>query len=339
MWELKNETPYIADRGWYRDINGAEVWVVAIKATYAIQPDGSVVPATSLLPVNTGAVTYPDSEEMLYDTDLGPEKTATDILLNGHAWSRMNKEVTQLFVGMKVAGICRLAKVIGERVWNGVEYSAPARFTKMPLRYTNMANTAAGLPDICNPLGIHHSTPVATENAAHLPQIEFLTDKGYPGFGAVPRNWPGRLRYAGTYDQNWRENRAPLFPEDFEANFWQSAPPPQYAAGQLRGGEIVTLANLTPPDFSASSLISFAIPRVSLRLRTQFTDGSTQIHRAKMHTVILEPDYPRFSVVWHSALPCHQRVNMLVATTITEKKPLPLPQAVLPTEFKEWECL
>jgi len=336
MWDLKNETSYSAGRGWYRDINGAEVWVVAVKATYSIQPDGSVVPVTSL-PINTGVVNYPDSEEMLYDTDLGPEKTATDILLNGHAWSPMNKQVADLFVGMKVAATCRLAKVTGRRVWNGIEYSSPTHFTKMPLRYANMASTGLDLEETCNPLGVH-SDPVTAENTSHLPEIEFLSDKGYPGFGAVPRNWPDRLRYAGTYDQNWQDNRAPLFPEDLNSRFWQSAPPPQYATGQLRGGEIVTLANLTPPDFSTSPIISFAIPKISLHLNTGFTDGSTHIHRAKMHTVIIEPDYPRFSVVWHSALPCHQRVNMLDATTITEKKQLRLPQIALPVDFKEWEC-
>lgn len=337
MWSLKNETSYSAERGWYRDINGAETWVVAVKATYSIQANGSVIQTMSL-PINTGAVMYPDSDEMLYDTDIGPEKKATDILLNGHAWSPTNKEVPHLFIGMKVAGICRLARVSGQRIWNGLEYSAPAGFTKMPLRYANMASSAAGHSEICNPLGAI-SNPQPAENNAHLPEIEFLTERGYPGFGAVPRSWPARLCYAGTYNQSWKNSRAPLLPEDFNSNFWQSAPPPQYAAGQLRGGEVITLANLTAPNFSASRVVSFAIPKISLHLSTRFTDGSIKLHQAKMHTVIIEPDYPRLSVVWHSALPCHRLVNMLVDTTITEKKQLNVQQSVLPTDFKEWERL
>lgn len=337
MWSLKNETPYKAERGWYRDINGAEVWVVAIKATYEIQSDGSVIPGIPL-PINTGAVMYPDSDEMLYDTDMGPEKMATDILLNGHAWSPMNKKVSHLIVGMKVGNICRLARVNGQRVWNGKEYSAPARFSKMPLRYANMVKKSSHQHDICNPQGIDADQMIGG-NKTRLPEIEFLSDAGYPGFGAVPRNWPGRACYAGTYDQDWEERRSPLLPKDLDPGFWQCAPPCQYAAGQLRGNEIVTLANLTSPDFSVSRVISFAIPKISLHFSTRFTDGSTLIHRAKMHTVIIEPDYPRLSVVWHSALPCHRLVNMLDTTTVTEKIQLNPRPHLLPTDFKEWEQL
>lgn len=337
MWSLKNETQYSAERGWFRDINGAEVWVVVVKATYAIQADGLLVPGQSL-PINTGAQMYPDSEEMLYDTDLGPGKNATDILLHGHAWAPTNQGVTSLFVGMKVANICRLAKVTGQRIWNGQGYSAPARFTKMPLRYANMASAAPHQTEICNPEGVK-TDQILAENKARLPEIEFISDEGFPGFGPVPRHWPGRQQYAGTFDSHWQETRAPLLPENFDPRFWQSAPAPQYAAGQLRGGEIVTLANLTPPDFNKSRILSFAIPKLSLHLRTQFTDGGFQTHKAKLHTVIIEPDHPRLSVVWHSALPCHRQVNMLDATTITEKKWLNPRQPELPTDFKEWECL
>jgi len=337
MWSLKNETLYAAERGWHRDINGAEIWVVAIKATYAIKPDGSVIPDVSL-PINTGAVMYSDSEEMLYDTDMGPEKEATDILLNGHAWSPENKKVTHLFVGMKVGEICRLARVNGRRVWNGEDYSPSERFTKIPLRYGHMVHKLQQQTDACNPLGVDLTSCPAV-NVSCLPDIEFISDEGYPGFGAVPRHWPGRLRYAGTYDQHWKINRSPLLPEDFDSRFWQSAPAPQCKAGQLHGGEVITLANLTPPGFSDSRIISFAIPKISIQLSTRFTDGTLQVHTAKMHTVIIEPDYPRLSVVWHSALPCHLLVNRLDTTTITEQKQQVFQHTDLPTDFKEWECL
>lgn len=331
MWNLKNETPYSAERGWFRDINGAEVWVVVVKATYAIASDGSTTPLPPMS-VNSGAVMHQDCNELLYDTDLGPGKNATDILLCGNAWAPTDKPVSSLFVGMKVADICRMARVSGRRVWNGQEYSMPEKFTKIPLRYERMERTAN------NPLGrAIEQAPV--ENISCLPEIEFLSDASYPGFGAVPRHWSGRLAYAGTYDQHWKDTRSPLLPENFDPRFWQCSPPPQYAAGELRGSEVITLANMTPPGFSSSRILSFAIPKVALNFSTHFTDGSIKMHRAKMHTVIIEPDFPRLSVVWHSALPCHRQVNMLDITTVTEKKRLMLHQPVLPTDFKEWERL
>jgi hypothetical protein len=35
--------------------------------------------------------------------------------------------------------------------------------------------------------------------------------------------------------------------------------------------------------------------------------------------VILEPDHPRVSLVWHSALPCHFKVQKLEKTVVTMK--------------------
>ena len=35
--------------------------------------------------------------------------------------------------------------------------------------------------------------------------------------------------------------------------------------------------------------------------------------------MILEPDFPRVSLVWHSALPCHFKVQKLERTVVTLK--------------------
>ena len=32
MWQVDNRTPFAAERGWVRDRNGAEIWLVAVKA-------------------------------------------------------------------------------------------------------------------------------------------------------------------------------------------------------------------------------------------------------------------------------------------------------------------
>ena len=62
------------------------------------------------------------------------------------------------------------------------------------------------------------------------------------------------------------------------------------------------------------------LPKVFLGFETRFYDGSREIHKErKLHTVILEPDYPRVSLVWHSALPCHFKVQKLERTIVTLK--------------------
>jgi hypothetical protein len=42
MWALENRTPYRAGKTWARDKDGVHEWVVAVKATYDVYPNGQV---------------------------------------------------------------------------------------------------------------------------------------------------------------------------------------------------------------------------------------------------------------------------------------------------------
>jgi hypothetical protein len=112
-----------------------------------------------------------------------------------------------------------------------------------------------------------------------------------------------------------------LLAEDMDERWFQSTPADQQAPQFLRGGEPVLLLNLTP-----GGTLRFALPRLYLGFETRFYDGSREIHRKRaLHTVILEADHesgPRVSLVWHSALPCHFKVQKLERTVITLKTDL-----------------
>ncbi len=45
--------------------------------------------------------------------------------------------------------------------------------------------------------------------------------------GAIGRSWRPRVNCAGTYDQQWVDNRAPFWPDDFDYRYFQAAPPDQ----------------------------------------------------------------------------------------------------------------
>jgi len=51
MWQVDNRTPFAAERAWVRDRNGAEVWLVAVKCTFTIEPDGTTAVAEEQPPV------------------------------------------------------------------------------------------------------------------------------------------------------------------------------------------------------------------------------------------------------------------------------------------------
>ncbi|HCW0179878.1 TPA: DUF2169 domain-containing protein [Citrobacter freundii] len=340
MWQLNNQTPYATGRTWVRGTQGEEIWTVALKATFDILSDGATQLASSQLPVNAGPVLNGDNGTLLYDADLGPVKNATDVILNGHAVSPNGNKVTSVPVGLRVGSMFRLARVYGDRIWDGKRYTEPEPFNRMPLAYSRMSRgefLPSGRGDF-NPAGI----PVDTQPEAgksKLPNIEFYGDNKSPGFGALPRHWPGRLQFAGTYDEKWQQEQAPLLPDDLDDRYWQCAPPPLYAGGRLKGGEVVCLGNLAPPGYGHNGLLIFALPRIVPSFRTQFYDGSVRYHQGRLHTVIIESDFPRVSLVWHSALPCHHLVNQLESTTVSEKKRLFIRNIRFPVSFPEWEQL
>lgn len=339
MWQIKNQTAYSVKGTWVRGRQGEEIWTVALKATWDILPDGTTTLSDTGQQVNAGAVMSSDGNTLLYDTDLGPIKIATDIILNGHARTPNGKPATSVMAGLKVGDISRLARIHGNRIWDGKRYGEPQPFEKMPLHYDRMSRGKyfpAYMSDF-NPSGISVETTPETGVSA-LPNIEFYDDDT-PGFGALPRHWPGRLQFAGTYDERWQQEQAPLLPADLDERYWQCAPSPLYAGGQLKGGEVVCLGNLTPPGYGRHGLLIFALPRIVPAFRTQFYDGSVRRHQAKLHTVIIEPDFPSVSMVWHTALPCHRLVNQLESTTVTEKRRVFIRAKTLPTQFPEWEAL
>lgn len=92
MWQINNQTPYAIKESWIRGREGEEIWIVALKATWDILPNGTTRLSSVQSPVNAGKVLHNDGTSLLYDTDLGPEKKATDIILNGCAQAAGGKK-------------------------------------------------------------------------------------------------------------------------------------------------------------------------------------------------------------------------------------------------------
>lgn len=339
MWQLDNRTPYAAGRGWIRDQQGAEVWIVAVKATYDILPDGATRIADEQVPLHTGPEPDPSERFLLHESDLGPPKQGTDILLNGHAYSPDGEPVTELTIAFRVDALTRTAIVFGDRLWRrgvtGIKPGKPEPFTRMPLTYARAlgGDDPESRHTTGNPAGCGLVKPTR-DTAWRMPNIETIKRPlrspcdapPVAGFGPVPVHWPWRRRYAGAYDDRWFHQRRPLPPEDLDARFWRIAPPAQQLAHHLCGGEPIGLVNLTRPGFCQDSRLFCRTPKLSLGFETRFYDGGIEHSRAKIHTLILEPDFPRFSVVHHIALPCHPKVNLLDRTIIREKqRPLDRP--------------
>lgn len=333
MWQIDNRTPFAAERGWTRDRDGAEIWLVAVKATFDIRPDGRTEPAAEQPPVLRAPEYHgePGHSSVKYDADLILTKRTTDIIVVGHAHAPT--AVTELDVGFKVGPVQKILRVIGDRRWEGFGASAPRPFEKMPLVYERAfggVDRKSSQPDKDwdwrNPVGTGFAVSARNSSGLSLPNVEdphrlIVTwdDRPSPaGFGAIASHWQPRAALAGTYDDHWVKHRQPLLAEDLDDGYFQCAPVDQQAPAFLRGGEPVVLHRLTP-----GGRLEFRLPKIYLGFDTRFFDGSREIHRnRRLHTVIVEPDYPRVSLVWHSALPCHFKVQKLQRTIVSLKTEL-----------------
>ncbi len=332
MWQVENRTAFAAERGWVRDRNGAEVWIVAVKCTFDILPDGRAEVAPEQPPVLRIAEHHgdPGTSSVKYEADLVLTKTATDVVVVGHAYAPNGRSTTQMDVGFAVGPVRKIVRVFGDRVWSATGISSPRPFEQMPIVYERAfggADPKSQHPDRDwewrNPVGTgflaarDHATGVALPNLEYPSELigSWNARPRPAGFGPIPGHWQPRAGYAGTYDDAWMNERQPLLPKDFDDRFFQTVPADQQPPGFLRGGEPVVLSGLTP-----GGTLRFQLPKVFLGFDTRFYDGSRQLHmERKLHTVILEPDYPRVSLVWHSSVPCHFKVHKLERTIVTEK--------------------
>lgn len=343
MWQLDNRTPYAAERTWVRDRDGAEIWLVAVKCSFDISPDGETSIAPEQPPVAQAPVFVDESApqpSLLYEMDLVRTKLTTDVLLIGHAHAPGGVPVTQIDVGMRVGPVAKRLRVTGDRVWLGGSPSEPQPFTTMPLvwerAYGGVDPWTREAPnpqfDTRNPVGTGFALEAAHAKGMRLPNIEYpdqcvraWSDRPEPaGFGPLCNHWQPRAGFAGTYDEVWQKERLPLLPVDFDDRHYQCAPTDQQAPQFMVGDEPVLMVHL-----AQQSEIRFTLPRVLLGLETFFSDDTRVLHeRPQLHTVILEPTAMRVSLVWHSALQCHPKVHKLLKTRVVEKRLLRLGETV-----------
>lgn len=331
MWAIKNRTPYKAAGSWGRDKNGVHEWIVAVKGTFDIKPDGSLALADEqldplLAPEHNGE---PGQSSLRYESDLVGTKPTTDILLNATAYAPQQRPSKNFQAGIRIGGIHKVIRVVGQRWWKkgffGPSPSAMAPVTEIPIIYERAyggydhtdPDPKKHRLDARNPVGCGVTARQNHREGQPLPNFEYpkrnLEKSGPAGFGAIDSWWSPRRELCGTYDKAWEVKRRPLLPLDWDPRSRLCSPADQRPAQHLRGGELVELINLTP-----SGALRFALPKVYLTFSTRI-NGRNQEHRGQLNTVIIEPDQPRLIMVWQSSLPCPTDVDYLDWTVVKEK--------------------
>jgi hypothetical protein len=336
VWDVDNQTRFATEHTWDRDRQGAETWIVLVKGTFDIAPDGSTHPADEQAPVCTVPQYHgdPSTSSLRLDTDLLRLKPTTDVLVLGHAHAPRGRLVEQIDVTLKLDALEKTLRVIGNRHWKrgggGLRLGSPQPFERMPLVYERAFGGTDGIDDggVChcderNPVGTGFAQQAARLADWAAPNVLYPGDAASfdvssrpapAGFGPIAAHWQPRRAFGGTYDAAWARTRKPLVPDDFDDRFYLCAPADQRPPRHLEGGELVELRNMTP-----AGVLRFRLPRISFGFETHFARGEPVLHRQSLHSVIIEPDTARVSMVWQSALPCHHKVLELERTEVIEK--------------------
>ena len=332
MWAIANHTPYKAESTWGRDKDGVHEWIVAVKGTYDINPNGNVVPAEEqleplLAPEYHGE---PGMSSLRYDADLVAPKPTTDVIVNGTAYAPKGRPSKEFLVELRVGPVHKVLKVIGNRTWKrgafGLTASAIEPVTTVPIIYERAyggydqtdPDPKHQRMDPRNPVGCGVVSKSAHRLGQPLLNLEYpkgnIEKAGPAGFGAIDSHWSPRRELMGTYDKAWQQHRLPLLPEDWDPRSLLCSPADQRPDSHFFGEEPVELTNLTP-----SGKLSFMLPKVRLAFSTRI-DRRVEEHRSRLSVVIIEPDYPRLMMVWVTSVCCPTDVDYLEVTVIREKR-------------------
>jgi hypothetical protein len=331
MWEVKNMTPFAAAGYFVRDRDGAEHWAIAARARFSLSPDDFPC-ITDQLPVRLSPEYSDDAAlELKAEADLTPFRPHPDIILRGSVWPPSDGAHSRL-LALRIGPMEKLVAAFSKRHarrQNGKWRVTTERFTPFALswRYALGGRDVLAAPDTPdslhpgNPIGVGWSPRMGAapdETECQLPRLErpkalLHPDKPPPlpaGFGPLQPGWQPRLARAGTYDDAWREERAPLPPTDFSEAFHQAAPDDQIYRQALRGGEPVELDGFHP-----DGVLSFQLPQIILAARTRIC-GVDIDSRLRIVAVEIDGTARTLDIVWNMAVPCPGGDHLVERTTI-----------------------
>lgn len=341
MLEVRNHTPLTTALIPGLDKNGCDYAVVIMKGRFKITPGQtrlyfSEEPASIIQ--QDQHYGEPDKTSVRYESDAVTCKRATDIIVNGHAYTPHNRAAYQVDVSVQAGNRTKSCRVFGDRCWEKSTQSImtfapgqPQAFERMPmlyeLAYGGVDTTCpdSQVPEFAanNPIGKGYiGNNNAPQEGLPLPNIEdprFMikkwNDRPEPaGFGFIGRAWQPRVAWAGTYDEQWKKTRMPLLPHDFDERYFNGAHPDLIADSFLNNGERITLNNL-----SASGKLEIDLPIWNEPV-TVFIKGDKKVFQPLLDTAVIEPDTNSVLVTWRVTIPCTRQFLYIDTVIIGKKK-------------------
>jgi len=313
---IENRTPFAFEPLFLVDEEFRPLVVPVVKATLSIKRSGHCLLAEQQVPLTLSGELWgedPEKSSYKYEPEVAFTKTATDVVMNGHAYAP-GPDTREMTVALRLGPVGSEILVTGDRIWfkamGFVSISNAAPFEKIPLIYERAfggwdrdhADPRKHSYEARNPVGTGYRGQGGYIENIRLPNLEdprsrikSFGDRPSPtGFGFVSPHWQPRASFAGTFDEAWQKDRAPLLPKNFDRRHLNAAPARLIAPGFLRGNEQGVVIGAVPEGRMAFTLPGLPPPVVTVRL----ADGEPQVPAMNLDTVIIEPDERRLMLLW-----------------------------------------
>jgi hypothetical protein len=257
-------------------------------------------------------------------------KPGTDVVVVGDAVSPAERPVKELEVRVRVGPLQKAVRVVGLRAFftslGSVGLTPPQPFVRQTLRWEDAfggmdaSDPKQAVQEPRNPCGrglaIRPESLVGTL-APHVedPQNPYTGPRSRPppaGLAPLGPHFAERLRWAGTMDQRWQEERCPLPPADFDDRFNHCAVKELVAARPLRGGEPVECVGL-----NVQGPLSFTVPAASFLLRGRVAGRAVETP-LQLDLVQLEPNQEELELSWRAHLPVPEDLRSVQDLSLRE---------------------
>lgn len=338
---VDNRTPMVVRAARMDDQHGREQLVTVAKLTWAVTPTGVVTLLQPPAPLRFVAETRDGpGTSVRYPDNLVQFKPGTDVVLIGTARPPAGAAVTSMDVTLQVGDgttlrIDKTVRVHGKRVWQkaltGVAPGPAQPVGPTPLIYESTyggrdeSRADKPLVEPRNPLGLGLVRDSATLVGQPTPALEDVrhplsSRRPAPAcFAPIPSHWEPLAQHAGTHDQAWVRQRAPIRPLDFNPRYDCCAPDDQHCDPALIGDEMFAINGVIPGRPWRFQLPRYR-PTFVARRRDEDQDRVLDTH---LDTVLIDADDQVVELTWRASVPLPAVPQLLAWVRVGSTDTLP----------------